>query len=296
MKTRWLVEIAVTALGMLTAAACATGNSPTSSGFDGEGGNDGPTGSSSSSSSSSSGSAGSGGAGGDGGSSSGGAGGASTSSTSSASSSSSSSSGMCAETPCKLVAPQCGCASGESCTIDGTASGTRLCVPAGSVAIGGQCMGGSTCAPGGFCIYASATIATCVEFCASDSDCTAPGGLCAVTLNSSSGQIPNVTLCSENCDPTTNVGCPVTGMACQVLQESTGLKRSYTRCGAAGTGTQGASCMSTSTCAPTYGCFSINSNPSTCVKYCKVGGAACPGTATCSPVGTIGSTGYGICI
>lgn len=292
MKARWLVEVAITSLGMLFVAACATGSSQIGNG-DGGAGGDGWGGPASSSSSSSSGNAGAGG-----GSSSNGAGGAAassaSSSASSASSASSSSGGVCPDMPCKLVSPQCGCTAGQMCTIDGT--GTRMCATAGTVAIGQTCGTGNNCAPGGLCTSsASSMIFTCSKFCSIDTDCTPPSGLCVVKLSDGSGgQIPGVALCSESCDPIANTGCPVAGTSCQLLKESTGQKRLYTQCTASGSGTQGASCTNNLNCAPTYGCF--NTGTSQCVKYCKIGGAACPGSLTCNSLGTLGATEYGVCL
>jgi len=291
MKARWLVEIAVTSFGVLAVAACATGTSPFGGG--GSGGEGGDWAGSSSSSSSSSVSSG-GGAGGGGVSSSSSGGPGSSSSSSASSASSASSSGMCAESPCKLVQPQCGCAAGQACAIDGSPQGTRICVAAGSTPIGGTCTG-NECVPGSLCVKTTDTISTCMKYCSTDSNCTAPGGLCIITLNDgSSGQIPGVTLCTENCDPSTNTGCPVAGTACGLAQESMGQMRLLTRCGGSGVGTQGASCVDDTDCAPTFGCF--NAGTTQCLKYCKVGGAACPGGATCTSLGMIGNTTYGACL
>jgi hypothetical protein len=284
MKARWLFDLTVTSLGLFVVAACATGSSQIGTGEGGEGGE--WSGGNSSSSSS-----GKGGAGGGGGGSSGGAGGGASSSSSA--SSSASSSGQCLETPCKLVNPQCGCAAGEMCQIDGTTSGAKECVAAGNVAIGAACTG-ADCSPGSICVNTTPVIDTCVKYCNTDTDCTAPGGLCLITLNDgSSGNIPGVTLCTENCDPATNIGCPVAGTGCQMAQESMGQMRLLTRCTEAGSGTQGASCTDNGDCATTYGCF--NAGTTQCLKYCKVGGAACPGGLICSSLGTIGSTEYGVC-
>jgi hypothetical protein len=272
MKARWLVEIAVTSVGLLAVAACAKGTTPFGGGG-GEGGESEWQGASSSSSSSSVSSGGGAGGGGVASSSSGGPG-----SSSSSSSASSSSSGACAESPCKLVQPQCGCAAGQACTIDGSPQGTRVCVAAGSTPIGGECTG-NECVPGAICVQTTPSISTCVKYCSTDSNCTAPGGLCIITLNDgSSGQIPGVTLCTENCDPSTNTGCPVAGTACGLAQESMGQMRLLTRCSDSGSGTQGAACVDDGDCAPTYGCF--NAGTTQCLKYCKVGGAACPGSLT----------------
>ena len=288
MKAQWLVEITVTLLGIFTAAACAEGSVPKGSGNGGEGGENSWAGPASSSSSSSSSSAGMGGAGGS--SSSNGAGGASASS----SASSASSSGVCLETPCQLVSPQCGCGAGDMCLIDGSPEGTRVCVAAGSVPIGGECSG-SNCSAGSMCVISAGMKSSCRKFCSMDAHCTAPGGLCVTKLNDgSSGQIPGVTLCSDNCDPLTNVGCSVTGMSCQVFKESGGQLRHFTSCAGSGSGTQGASCTNSANCAPTFGCFNVGT--SQCVKYCKVVGGVCPGGLMCAPVGKVGSTEYGVCL
>lgn len=296
MKTRWLVEVVVTSIGLLAVAACATGGTKFTGGTGGDGGDDwtgGPSATSSSSSSNG------GGAGGAGGSSSNGAGGgavsssASSAASSSSSSSASSSSGVCGENPCKLVAPQCGCAGGEMCTIDGM--GGRLCIAAGSAAIGQACVTSNDCAAGGLCAKTATNISMCAEFCATDATCTSPGGLCTMKLNDgSSGQIPGVTLCSENCDPLTNTGCFVGGSACHIFKESGGLMRHYTNCSGSGTGMQGAACTNDEQCAPTFSC--INAGTKKCLKYCKVGGAACPGGLTCASIGVIGGTEYGACL
>ncbi len=295
MKTRWLVEVVVTSIGLLAVAACATGGTTLGGGTGGDGGDDwtgGPTSSSSSSS-------GKGGEGG-GGSSSNGAGGgvasssgSSASSAASSSSSASSSSGVCGENPCKLVAPQCGCAGGEMCMTDGM--GGRVCITAGTTAIGQTCVNSNDCAPGSMCVKTATNVAMCMEFCATDATCTAPGGLCATKLNDgSSGQVPGVTLCSENCDPLMNTGCSVSGSACHIFKESAGLMRHYTNCSGSGTGMQGAACTNDEQCAPTFSC--INAGTKKCLKYCKVGGVACPGGLTCASIGVIGGTEYGACL
>src|SRR5437867_9150757 len=52
------------------------------------------------------------------------------------------SSGMCMGTPCKLVAPQCGCMSGQGCTIDGMTD-MPVCVPAGTATTQSACGAGN---------------------------------------------------------------------------------------------------------------------------------------------------------
>lgn len=290
MKERSVVGFALISAAVAALGACAQGSSYQGSGGSGEGGEwAGPT-----SSSSSTGSMGQGGSG-QGGSGQGGSGQGGSSTSSSGASSSSGSGGACAESPCKLVAPQCGCAAGEGCTLDNM--GARVCQAAGGVAPGGNCSL-DDCAPGGICLGTTPTTPTCGEFCKTDAQCDGPGGLCVVGLNDGNGNpISGVSLCSENCNPTTNSGC-ISGTGCTFGQEQAGQMRFFTACRAIGSGTQGATCMTNADCAATYGC--INTGTKQCMKYCTVG-STCAGGAACSPIsinGTnieIGGVQYGIC-
>jgi hypothetical protein len=200
----------------------------------------------------------------------------------------------CTENPCKLTPPQCGCAAGEQCSLVGV---NRQCIPAGNVGQGQDC-GASDCSVGLQCIQTTPTVATCMAFCEDDNDCVAPGGLCVVTLSDGmGGSIPDATLCTENCNPISNVGCPVAGTSCQVGQESTGLMRFLTFCTEAGNKTQYALCNpSANDCAPGYGCFNDGIDD-LCLKYCDFGnGGVCPAGASCFDIQVqIGNTFYGAC-
>lgn len=218
-----------------------------------------------------------------------------TSSSSSSSSSSSANGGAgggpaCSEQPCKLTTPQCGCDPNEQCTVDATG---RSCIPEGNVPWGQPCSG-DNCAPGLLCLQTTTTEATCGKFCASDADCTAPGGLCILKLNDGSGgEIPNVTMCTDNCNPLTNVGCAVGG--CQVLQETSGLLRFLTLCVEAGTGTQAAPCVGNEDCAPTFGCFNDGVSD-LCLKWCNLAAPSCPAATSCVDVAvSLGGINYGVC-
>ena len=219
--------------------------------------------------------------------------------TSTGSSPTSTSSGpVCAEDPCKLTIPQCGCAAGEQCSLD--AAG-RACIPAGNTANGQECVG-AECGPGLLCIKTAANVSTCGKFCDVDSDCVAPGGLCIIGLNDGAGNpIPGVTMCTENCDPTTNIGCPAAGTACEVAQESAGQMRFLTHCTASGAGQQGAICVTGADCAPKFSCFNTN-NPAAvkCLKNCKASAPnGCPAGTTCLFFMTpelVGNEEYGACL
>jgi len=157
------------------------------------------------------------------------------------------------------------------------------------------------CAPGMVCVQNSPTVSSCLKFCDTDSDCEAPGGLCLFTLNNGmDGGIMGVTLCSENCDPTTNTGCPA-GTACQLLQESTGQKRFLTMCESAGTAVKDQVCNPMGyDCAAKFGCFNTGSSDM-CLQYCNVNAPACPNAGLCSPLQNmgapimLGSITFGVC-
>jgi hypothetical protein len=180
----------------------------------------------------------------------------------------------CEGDPCKLVSPQCGCDAGDKCTINGT---TIACGADGTEAIGAAC-GASDCSAGGLCL-GDAGGGYCAQFCDEDAEC---GGalVCGVGLNDGSGgTIPDVALCSSNCDPATVAGCPA-GLGCVLGREADGLERFFFMCFPAGTGVDGAACTSAASCAPGYGCYN-NGTADVCLKNCNVNTPACTGIQTC---------------
>jgi hypothetical protein len=225
----------------------------------------------------------------------------SSSGTVSSSSSTSSSGSGCPDTPCKVTSPQCGCAAGEACTVQ---SGAVTCGQAGPDLEGQACGTSATdlCQAGLLCVTASPTVGQCLAFCDSDSDCQAPGGICLLTLdNGMGGSIPNVTICTPNCDPLTNAGCPATSM-CDLRRESMGLMRWLTLCDPAGTKTKGQVCDPTANdCAPKFTCINNGTN-NVCLQYCNVNAPNCPAGQTCGalqdqnfqPI-TLGNVTFGVC-
>lgn len=200
----------------------------------------------------------------------------------------------CEEQPCKLVEPQCGCAAGQACTIDG--SGDRLCAEAGSAAWGAPCNASNPCAAGTLCVGYAAGLDSCSKFCATDQDCEAPGGLCAVTLNGA----PDVLLCSADCSFVTNAGCQVSGTSCQLgLREMTDP---FTLCAPSGAGVQNATCADTSGCAPGFICLTTTAMDERCFQWCDVNSPTCTGGLICQQLEisagvplVIGTTSYGAC-
>lgn len=206
---------------------------------------------------------------------------------------------VCEEDPCKLVAPQCGCGAGEKCSVDN--QGARVCVPEGEGLLGEECSG-QACIAGLICVVTKSTaptVSTCMKFCEADIQCKEPGGLCIYSLNDGTGDpIEGASLCTQNCDPVTNTGCPVAQTSCQATQEARGEQRFFTFCTGAGLGGQGAVCTTAQDCQAGFGCFNVGAE-SNCLKWCNVESATCPGGTTCqipNPAITIGTVAYGACI
>jgi hypothetical protein len=204
--------------------------------------------------------------------------------------------GMCAESPCQLVAPQCGCAAGEGCFLS---AGARTCATAGAGTEGSACTGSSDCARGLECVNVSADparpAAQCARYCASDATCVGTGSLCLTTLSDGAGgSIPGVTLCTRACDPIDQTGC-ASGLSCTVLRETAGAMRGLTDCaGPVGIGTTFSSCEDDTDCAAGYACAG-----GSCTHWCNVAtDDGCGLFEICigfvDPV-VIGGVEYGLC-
>lgn len=274
MRSRLLLTVSALLLGVTGAAACATGSTFVG-GFGGDGSGAGPT-----TSSSTGGHTGSSSSGGK---------------TTSSSSSSSTSSGSCSETPCKVTSPQCGCGSGQECTI---VSYKVACHAAGTTAADQVCTSQFDCAAGALCL------GICTKFCDSDSDCTAEGGICALELSDGTptGSIAGVTMCTGNCSPITNSGCIGSGNGCVFGAEQSGQMRTFTFCTQVGTGGKNTACTSNFDCKATYGCIN-NGTSNVCLQYCDANNFSACGGAGCTPLQDssmnpiyIGSTQLGVCL
>lgn len=202
-------------------------------------------------------------------------------------------SSTCSESPCRLVAPQCGCAAGEGCYLSG---GTRVCVTAGTTAVGARC-DTTQCQPGAICVNIASTGAStpiCHRVCATDGDCPGTGALCLGGIMGSSDKT-----CTVDCDPATQTGCP-TGTACDFFTESMGAMRTLTDCTApVGTGGQNASCTATSDCQKGFTCLTVSTGVKQCLHWCRLpAGSECPGLTDCFGFTTPiiwNSTEYGVC-
>ncbi|MEJ7731439.1 MAG: hypothetical protein WKG00_19765 [Polyangiaceae bacterium] len=173
--------------------------------------------------------------------------------------------------------------------------GGRACSVGGTTPPGEPCGSNADCQAGSMCVNTGVDL--CMEFCADDGACNAPGGQCLITLVDSAQQtVPDAVLCSLNCDPITNTGCSAGG--CALGQEEVSMDL-FTLCQGAGAGTQGAACVDNGDCAGGFGCFGAAPDQQ-CLKYCGVnpskgvcsGGTFCTGFTT--PV-ILGAQEYGVC-
>ncbi len=210
----------------------------------------------------------------------------------------------CAEDPCKLVAPQCGCDPGLKCT---WANDNRSCVADGTAAIGEVCSGAMACAAGGHCLTV-APLSLCKKYCDSDDDCSQPGGLCALQVTNTATNMPYAQKwCSDNCDLVSSVGCDAVGSKCELGREQQGMMRWFTLCYPTGAGVQGDPCADgsgqadTRLCAEGYSCTGLDANMNPiCLKWCNYTSMqGCDLGTTCSPFSTpviIGTIQYGACL
>jgi hypothetical protein len=195
---------------------------------------------------------------------------------------------------CSLV-PQSGCPGGRAC--DFGTGGSHVCR---DVTVPGTtddtCAGATQCAAGYSCISTSGS-SSCLELCAVDGDCApATGSRCVIDVVDGNGQpIPGGTYCSQACNPRSSAGCP-SAWNCALFDDAAG---DYTRCVAAGTGTQGATCTSLLSCAPGYDCVS-HDGVTTCLRNCRLGvtgdcaaGLSCRGFAGGL---VVGSVEWGVCL
>lgn len=200
--------------------------------------------------------------------------------------------------------PQCGCQSGDKCTINDTDD--RECLTAGSTPHAQLCAADADCVAGTICVGTSVQDLRCHQFCGSDADCpgSGGGGVCIVTLEDSSSQtIPGATLCTTDCEPTSTSppACP-TGWACHlqyVDANNDDIPEFFlTDCANdAGSAVHGEYCDNvTALCAPGHFCYTTFNE---CIRTCRVLGSDCPVGYSCqaytAPGAVVGTTEYGYC-
>ncbi len=219
----------------------------------------------------------------------------------------------CPTQPCDLY-QQCGCTSPLVCDLDFTdlmGTSCRAVNMAGTET--STCYSGnpataqpSYCA-GGYVCLGSGTSAACERYCDENADCGQPRGQCVIQVTNAGTPIPNVQVCSSNCNPANSAAgpCPPNQTKCgffTVNNALTGMQnRDIVDCTAAGAGAHGATCSNDSTCSANTLCSTYNAQ-TRCRRVCNLttGGNECAAQAgtTCvgfNPALTIGGTTYGVC-
>jgi len=195
--------------------------------------------------------------------------------------------GMCPDSPCRLQAPQCGCADGLSCQD----SGDPRCLPAGPGAPGEGCLTSSDC-NGGMTCWGILPLpgGTCQPYCSADDEC--PDTFCLGPPLAPAG------VCLIGCDPVAQVGCP-TGQSCGLtfgLSHEGGPDQASTTCGTVGSAPEGTVCTGMPTiCGIGLGCAN-----GSCARICRVGSDSdCAGGQVCGvgdPPFIAAGVEYGACI
>lgn len=206
----------------------------------------------------------------------------------------------CSDSPCRLLSPQCGCATGQACYPQGA---TRVCATSGAGTTGALCTSNSSCAASYACLNVAESgtpTSLCTHVCASDADCG--GGLCIIRLDDGTGAaVPGLTLCTHPCNAATNLGCAA-GTTCTFFSETAGAMRTFTDCTAPTTGTgEDMSCVTTApTCSPDRYCVDTGDGLGpACHHWCNTAtGAGCTIGHSClsfsTPIVVNGVT-YGVC-
>lgn len=211
----------------------------------------------------------------------------------------------CTMQPCTIL-PQCGCASGAACDVDGEdleGGACRVVAPTAK-GEGEACSSFTQCTAGNVCL----SDGVCRKYCDADADCGQPRGKCVIDLVNNGTPLPNVPpVCSSNCDPTNTAagGCPA-GKKCGVfLVTRMGVDHDITDCSTAGTQVQGGNCEVGATntgndalCAADFMCTTLDNAAFNCRRICNVAAPNCAGL-TCiefeDPGLVIGGVEYGVC-
>lgn len=185
----------------------------------------------------------------------------------------------CDESPCRLMPPQCGCATGTACDVRNTGAAlVRECRPTGTRPAFSACSARNECAAGTSCIILSSTGTPrhCAPFCRDDTDCDVRAGSGCVA------EVDGTGVCTTPCDPVRRTGCPM-GARCSLYADAAAPGRRFTECrGPVGTGVQGSPCETTTDCGAGYLCQPMVG----CLAWCLVAtGLGCPTGTTCSQFG-----------
>jgi hypothetical protein len=174
------------------------------------------------------------------------------------------------------VAPQCGCAAGETCEIADKKTGAVSCIAAGDRVLAAVCTTTSQCAPGLTCVFGA-----CRPYCSTvNTACTGTGlGLCNQGYDTAGNAVPNGKICTLTCEPR-NPSAACGANTC-VWDKNLGT----TDCDMAGIRTARQPCKEYSDCAPGFQCATHPVVGMECERWCRVGhDDDCDALQTCKDV------------
>lgn len=192
--------------------------------------------------------------------------------------------------------PQCGCPAGQACDV-AYVGGETKCFATQNIAKGNPCDDLGVCAPGLTCVGT-----VCRAFCENDSTCgTVPGACFDVMYDPGDGgssAIPEMHVCTDQCDLRTSQGCP-SGITC-VPFDDLGVTGGRSVCVVGGTST--GACSATLKCAPGYACMGDDQ----CHRWCRAStDSDCASGETCYQLTDpdtlvdgyyyVGNQGFGVC-
>lgn len=190
------------------------------------------------------------------------------------------------------LAPQCGCATNETCEVTSESTGAVSCVTGGTATLGRPCNAAGDCIAGLTCAWGA-----CRPYCNTpQSKCDAPGTeLCVSIVDANDKPLPNLNVCTITCDPFDPKGVCGTN-SCHWF-EKTYAPAKVSDCNYPGPGKLKDACKGDSDCQPGLLCLG-----SKCEKWCRIGVAGdCASTAKCTdyfmadaPV--IGGVKRGVCL
>jgi hypothetical protein len=178
------------------------------------------------------------------------------------------------------LAPQCGCPANQTCDVTNPANGAVSCVMAGTKALGRACMVTSECIQGYTCEFG-----TCRPYCAKlNADCKVAGtGVCIAATDDNSQPLPNMQVCTLQCDPVSPEALCGTGNTC-LWFPSMYAPAKVTDCSFPGDVVALAACTTDYDCGAGYACGKHPTKGMQCEKWCRIGAAYtadCPGGFTC---------------
>lgn len=175
-------------------------------------------------------------------------------------------SGTCAtNAPSNLcgLAPQCGCASNQTCDITNKSNGYVSCILAGGGPLASICTTSSQCAKGFTCAYGA-----CRPYCSSKgAACATPGTNVCTELwePGAAAMVPNGLVCTIPCNPRSPAAA--CGSNTCIWDPSVGS----TDCDKAGTKSLYAVCSTYNDCQPGLACVNHPFYGPECEKWCRVG-------------------------